>query len=200
MKRTSLFSKVLLGAAVVTLSFGMQSCKDENKQEDPKEVAEEENEAKFDDTANENMEDDSDFMVFAAETDIKEIELGKLAQQKSTNADIKALGKMMVDQHMAASATTKALAAKKNVSLPTALTEKGQEAYKDLNDKTGHDFDKAYADMMVDGHEKAISKMEKASEKATDADIRMWAADMLPTLRTHLEHAKMTKEKVDAVK
>ena len=200
MKRTSLFSKVLLGAAVVTLSFGMQSCKDENKQEDPKEVAEEENEAKFDDTANEDMEDDSDFMVFAAETDMKEIELGKLAQQKSTNPDIKALGKMMVDQHMAASVTTKALAAKKNVSLPTALTEKGQEAYKDLNHKTGHDFDKAYADMMVDGHEKAISKMEKASEKATDADIRMWAADMLPTLRTHLEHAKMTKEKVDAVK
>ncbi|HYD91080.1 MAG TPA: DUF4142 domain-containing protein [Flavobacterium sp.] len=200
MKRTSLFSKALLGAAVVTLSFGMQSCKDENKQEDPKEVAEEENEAKFDDTANEDMESDSDFMVFAAEVDMKEIELGKLAQQKSTNADIKALGKMMVDQHMQSSATTKALATKKNVTLPSSLTEKGQEAYKDLNDKTGHDFDKAYADMMVDAHEKAINKMERASEKASDEEIRMWAANMLPTLRTHLEHAKMTKEKVDAVK
>ena len=65
MKRTSLFSKMLLGAAVVTLSFGMQSCKDENKQEDPKEVAEDENEAKFDDTANEEMEDDADFLIFA---------------------------------------------------------------------------------------------------------------------------------------
>ena len=200
MKRTSLFSKMLLGTAVVTLSFGMQSCKDENKQEDPKEVAEDENEAKFDDTANEEMEDDADFLIFAAEMDMKEIELGKLAQQKSTNPDVKALGKMMVDQHTTASATTKALAAKKNITLPMSLTEKGQEAYKDMNDKTGHDFDEAYADKMVDGHEKAISKMEKASEKAADADIRMWAANMLPTLRTHLEHAKMTKEKVKAVK
>ena len=118
MKRTSLFSKMLLGTAVVTLSFGMQSCKDENKQEDPKEVAEDENEAKFDDTANEEMEDDADFLIFAAEMDMKEIELGKLAQQKSTNPDVKALGKMMVDQHTTASATTKALAAKKNITLP----------------------------------------------------------------------------------
>ena len=53
---------------------------------------------------------------------------------------------------------------------------------------------------MVEGHEKAIEKIEKASEKANDADIRMWAANMLPTLRTHLDHAKQVKEKVDAVK
>jgi len=199
MKRTSLFSKALLGAAVVTLSFGMQSCKNEPKQEDPKEVAEDENEAKFDDV-NEDKEKDSDYLVAAAEVDMKEIELGKLAQQKSTNADVKALGKMMVEQHEKASAETKALAAKKNITLPASLTEKGQDAFKDLNDKTGHDFDKAYTDKMVEGHEKMIEKMEKASEKAEDADIRMWAANMIPTLRKHLEHSKMAKDKVDAIK
>jgi putative membrane protein len=199
MKKTSFFGKALLGAAVVTMSLGTVSCKDENKQEDPKEVAEDENEAKFDDV-NDDKEEDSDYLIAAAEVDMKEIELGKLAQQKSTNKDIQALGKMMVEQHEKAAAETKALAAKKNITLPASLTEKGQDAYKDLNDKTGHDFDKAYADMMVDGHEKTIEKMEKASEKAADQDIRMWAANMLPTLRTHLEHSKMTKEKVDAVK
>lgn len=194
-----MFSKTFLGAAVFTLSLGTVSCKKENKEEDTKEVAEDANEAKFDDV-NDDKEDDSEYLVSAAEVDMKEIELGKLAQQKSTNADVQALGKMMVAQHEKASAETKALAAKKNITLPAALTEKGQDAYKDLNDKTGHDFDKAYADKMVEGHEKMIEKMEKASEKATDADIRMWAANMLPTLRTHLEHAKMTREKVDAVK
>ena len=199
MKRTSLFSKTLLGAAVVTLSFGMQSCKNEPKQEDPKEVAEDQNEAKFDDV-NEEKEKDSDYLVAASEVDMKEIELGKLAQQKSTNADVKALGKMMVEQHEKAAAETKALAAKKNITLPASLTEKGQDAFKDLNDKTGHDFDKAYTDKMVEGHEKMIEKMEKASEKAEDADIRMWAANMIPTLRKHLEHSKMAKDKVDAIK
>lgn len=199
MKRTSIFSKALLGAAVVTLSLGIQSCKSEPKQEDPKEVAEDENEAKFD-NVDEAKEDDSEFLVDAAEVDMAEIQLGKLAQQKSTNADVKALGKMMVEQHEKASADTKAFAAKKNITLPTSLTEDGQKEFKDLNDKSGHDFDKKYADMMVDGHEKLIKRMEKASEKAEDADVRMWAANMLPTLRTHLEHAKMVKDKVDAAK
>lgn len=199
MKRTSIFSKTLLGAAVLTLSLGMQSCKTETKQEDPKEVAEDENEAKFD-NVDEAKEDDSEFLVDAAEVDMEEIGLGKLAQQKSTNPDVKALGKMMVVQHEKSAADLKATAAKKNISLPTSLTEDGQKAFKDLNDKSGHDFDKKYVDLMIAGHEDLIKKMEKASEKATDVDIRTWAATMLSTLRTHLEHAKMTKQKVDAVK
>lgn len=195
MKKTSLLSKTLLGAAVVTLSFGMQSCKNEPKQEDPKEVAEDENEAKFDD-----VEKDADYLVTAAEVDMKEIELGKLAQLKSTNADVKALGKMMEEAHTKSLAELNVVASTKNITLPSSLTDKGQDAYGDLNDKTGHDFDKAYTDKMVDGHEKMIEKMVDASEKAKEADVRMWAANMIPVLRKHLEHAKMTKEKVDAIK
>lgn len=199
MKRTSIFAKALMGAAVVTMSLGAVSCKDEKKAEDPKEVAEDQNEAKFDDT-NEAKEDDSQYLVDAAGMDMKEIELSKLALTKSTNADVKALAQMMIDEHTKASEATKALAGKKNITLPAALPEKGQDKYADLNDKTGKDFDKKFVEVMVDGHEKAIDKMEKASEKANDEEIRMWAANMLPTLRKHLEHAKMTKEKVDAVK
>ncbi|RZJ61626.1 MAG: DUF4142 domain-containing protein [Flavobacterium sp.] len=181
------------------MSFGAVSCKDENKAEDPKEVAEDQNEAKFDDV-NDDKEEDADYMVAAAEVDMKEIELGKLAQQKSTNADVKGLAQMMIDAHTKAGEATKALAAKKNITLPASLTEKGQDKFSDLNDKTGKDFDEKYVDMMVDGHEKMIDKMEKASEKATDEEIRMWAANMLPELRKHLEHSKMVKEKVKAVK
>ncbi len=200
MKRTSILAKSLMGAAVVAMSLGTVSCKDNNKTEDPKEVAEDQNEDKFDDT-NEAKEDDSQYLVDAAEVDMKEIELGKLAQAKSTNADVKAFAKMMIDEHTKASEDLKAAAAKKNISLPMALTEDGQDAVKDLNDeKPGMDFDKKYVDMMVDGHEKTIDKMEKASEKAKEEDVRMWAANMLPTLRKHLDHAKSLQEKLKAMK
>lgn len=195
MKRIPLFSKMFLGAAIVALSFGVQSCKNEPKHEDPKEVAEDENEAKFDD-----VEKDADYLVTAAEVDMKEIELGKLAQLKSTNADVKALGKMMEEAHTKSLTELNVVASAKNITLPASLTEKGQDAYGDLNDKTGHDFDKAYTDKMVEGHEKMIDKMVEASEKAKEADVRMWAANLIPTLRAHLEHAKATKEKVDAIK
>jgi putative membrane protein len=185
---------LLLGFAVGGMF--MTSCKQEPKAEDTKEVAEDQNEAKFDDT-NDAKEDDSQYLVAAAEKDLEEIETGKLALSKGTDPEVKKFGQMMIDDHTKASSTTKPLAEKKNITLPMALTDKGKEHYDDLNDeKAGKDFDMKYADMMVDGHEDAISKLTDASEKASDPEIRSWAGNMVPTLQMHLEHAKMLQEKI----
>ncbi len=195
--------KPLLKMLLLSLTVGgmcLTSCKQDPKPEDTKEVAEDQNEAKFDDT-NEAKEDDSEYLIAAAEKDLAEIETGKLAVSKGTDADVKKLGQMMIDEHTKASAMTKSLAAKKNVSLPTSITDKGKEHFEDLNDeKTGNDFDKKYADMMVDGHEDTISKLKDASEKANDPEIRAWAAGMIPTLETHLTHAKTVQEKLKSKK
>jgi len=192
--KSNLFIKKLFGSAILLLALAIMSCKNENKPADTKEVAEEENERKFDDTK--NKEDDSQYLVEAATTDLKEIEIGKLAQQKSSDPDIKAFGKMLEEDHMKSSADVQKLAQLKNISLPAALTEDGQKMYKELDEKTGLDFDKKFADMMVDGHQKAIDKMTKASEEASDEEIRVWASNKLPTLTAHLEHAKSLKEKI----
>lgn len=198
MKKRTILSKMLLGATVMSMTLGMTSCKD-GKETDPAEVAEEQNEQKFDDT-NEAKEEDSDYLVFAADVNMKEIQMGKLAQQKSTNAEVRSYAEMMINDHNKALENLKKTAEAKNISLPTALSEDAQEAYDDLNDEKAEDFDKKYVDMMVDGHEKTIKKMEKASEKANDEEIRMWAADMLPTLRTHHSEAERLEDALDVMK
>lgn len=200
MKKTSLFSKMFLGAAVLTLSLSTVSCKQEPKPEDSKEAAEDANEQTFDNAANDSLEDDSEYLVFAADTDLKEIELGKLAESKGVHAETKAFGKMMAEMHGKSFEELKTTAAAKNITIPQTVTKDGNDDFKDLNDKTGHDFDKAYADAMVDGHEKAIDKISKAADKAQDPDIKAWAAKMLPNLRSHLEQAKKLQAIVDAAK
>jgi putative membrane protein len=112
-------------------------------------------------------------------------------------ADVKELGKMMVTEHGKALIDLKALADKKQITIPASITEDGQEAYKKLADKKGKDFDKEYCDMMVQGHKEAIEKFEKASTDAVDADIRSWAASMVPSLRTHLDHAITCQQKCE---
>jgi putative membrane protein len=199
MKKTSIvLGKMFLGVAVLGLS--MTSCKQEPKQEDPQEVAEDANEEKFGDMPNDSLEDDSDYIVKAVAVDQKEIALAKLAQTKSTNADVKAFAKQIEEAHAKSEADIKALAAKKNITVPAALSDNAQDKYADLNDKSGADFDKAYADAVVDGHQKFIEKLEKAADKAKDPDIKLWAANALPGLREHLEHAKTLKAKTDALK
>lgn len=198
MKKVNILGKTLLSATLLSLCIGTTSCKQEPKAEDPKEAAEEVNEAKFEE--NDAKEDDSQYLVDAAETDLKEIEIGKLAQQKGTDAEVKAFGKILVDDHTKSWNELKALAEQKQITLPAAITEEGQDDYNKLNEQSGHDFDKKFADMMVDGHKKALDKAQKASEKANDADIRAWGVAKITSLNAHRDHAQMLKDKLDKKK
>jgi len=171
--------------------FSLTSCNN-NKPEDSEEVAEEQNEARFEERKSEK---DAQFLVDAAAINLEEINLGELAQQKGSMVDVKDLGKMMVKEHTAALDELKKLAKSKSIVLPTTLTEDGQDAYDKLNKETGKDFDKQYCDMMVKGHKDAIDKFEKISSKAEDGDIRNWAASMIPSLHNHLEHSIMCQER-----
>ena len=179
-------------ASLIIVLTTLPSCNN-SKPEDTKEVAEEHNDAKFDNA----KEDDAKFLVSAAEINLEEINLGQLAQNNSMNADVKSLGKMMETEHTKELSDLQALAAKKQITIPTALTDDGMSASKKLMEMKASKFDKEYCDMMVNGHKDAISKFEKASTDATDADIRNWASSMLPALRTHLDHSLTCQSKCD---
>jgi len=188
----NVFAVATTSAMLILILAFLPSCNDA-KPEDTKDVAIEHNEAKFDNA----KEDDAKFLVSAAEINLEEIQLGKLAQSNSAHADVKELGRMMVAEHTRAQSDLQALADKKQISLPLTLTENGQEANDKLMGKKGKDFDKEYCDMTVSGHKNAINKFEKASTDASDPEVREWATSMLPALRTHLDHAIACKDKCD---
>lgn len=187
--KKQIMGTIMLGAFAAAVSMGLSSCG--NKTEDTKDVAQEHNDAKFDD----KKAKDAEFLVNAAGINMEEIQLGELAQQQAVSQDVKDLGKMMVDEHQKVQAEVQALATSKSITLPTSLTKDGQDAYDKLMKQTGTDFDKKYANMMVDGHKDAISMFEKESNDAEDADIRNFASKTLPQLRAHLDHSMSCADK-----
>jgi len=69
----------------------------------------------------------------------------------------------------------------------------------ELSGKSGAEFDKAFIDMMVEDHQKAISLFEQAnSEKFSDAGLRKFVSDQLPGLRNHLSRAQQLQKEVDS--
>lgn len=162
------------------------SCSNHPKQEDSKNIAEEHNDAKFDKSTQNN---DAQFLVDAAEINLKEIQLGQLAQKQGIAADVKKLGKAMEEAHTKAQKELRDLAEKKQITVPSSLTDEGQNEYKKLADEKGKDFDKEYCDKMVQGHKDAIDRFEKAARDAVDADIKAWASGMIPTFRAHLDQS-----------
>lgn len=192
MKKTSLIKITLLQVAIVTTIFLTASCTNNQRAQDTKEVAEEHNDAKFDDN---KQERDAQFLVNAAEINLEEIQLGRLAQQKGTTNHVKELGKRMEDAHTKSLNELKVLARNNSISIPTSPTHNAQDAYKNLNEKSGTDFDKAYADMMVSSHKDAISTFEDASNDSYDDGIKKWATTSLASLRTHLDHSIESQKK-----
>ena len=137
-----------------------------------------------------------DFMHEAAIGGMTEVELGKLASTKGANAEVKKFGQMMVTDHSKANAELKALAAKKNVTLPTEPDSSHKSILDDMTGKSGADFDADYVDAMVDDHEDDVAAFEKQAQNATDPDVKAFAAKTLPTLKKHLEAIKAIQSKM----
>ncbi len=138
----------------------------------------------------------SEFLVKAAAGGMMEVDLGSLAQQKATSSDVKDFGSMMVADHSDANSKIKILAAARNVTLPSALSDDHKKMLDDLNAKKGKDFDKAYIDMMVNDHKEDISEFEKASNDIKDADVKAFVDNTLPVLRKHLDAAQAVQKKL----
>lgn len=185
-------------AASACLSFAACS----NNTTDSKEIAQEQNEQKIDDSAlntmnmpnsDNSVKDDADFMVKAADGGMMEVQMGELAQKNGMSPQVKAFGKMMVNDHTKANNELKTLAAQKNVTLPATMGNDNQKMYNDMMGMKGADFDKHYIDHMADDHEDDVEMFRKVSMDAADPNIKAFAAKTLPVLEKHLQKVKEIK-------
>jgi putative membrane protein len=197
MKKYSSLKVALLLVTFVTTILVSGSCGFNEKPKDTKDVAEERNEAKFDSN---KQEKDAQFLVNAAEVNLEQIQLAKLAQQIGRTAHVKELGKMMEASYTKSQNQLMMLAKSKNINIPTSPTENAKDSYNRLNEKSGDDFDKAYADMVVNIHKDAIEIFEKATTEGTDSEIKNWAIATLPDMRTHLNHSIDCQKKCEEMK
>ena len=132
---------------------------------------------------------DQEFFTKAAGGGMFEVEVGKLAESKAGDPQVKAFGSMLVKDHGAANDELKALASRKGAQLPASLPADKQKKVDKLSKSKS--FDKDFIkEVGLKDHKSDIALFEKTSKGADDADVKAFAAKTLPTLRQHLEHAQ----------
>lgn len=133
--------------------------------------------------------DADDFVEEVSAKGIAEVESAKMAQQKSTSADIKAFAQKMVADHSAVNAELAGIASRKNleVSDEAELANKAKKFM--LEQRDGESFDEAYTKNQVSAHEDTIELFQRASI-SDDVEIAAFANKTLPTLKQHLVTAK----------
>jgi putative membrane protein len=140
---------------------------------------------------------DKSFIQDAYQDGLAEVQTAQMAQQKTSNADVKAFAEKLAADHTASNNELKALGDSKKVSLGSdaSLTAKGKS--KLLDTKSGADFDKAFIDHMVSDHQKDIAAFEKEASEAKDAALKALVEKTLPTLKSHLAAAQSIQQKID---
>jgi len=134
--------------------------------------------------------DPNAFLTVAYQDGLAEIQLSRLALQKSTNTDVKNFAQKMINDHTQANLRISGLAQKSGLTLQTTLSPNRQSIADELSTLSGSDFDKAYMDVNVIVHKKDVRLFRRQSEEGKNADVKSFAQNLLPTLSQHLEMAQ----------
>jgi putative membrane protein len=128
---------------------------------------------------------DAEFMAKAASGGMLEVQLGQQLAQKATTPEAKQFAQQMVIDHTKNNAELKALAAQKNITLPTTLGKDQQQVYDDVLAEKGPALDQKYVKAMLADH---------------GEDIKNFAQKTLPVLQMHLGMLQKIQPVVEAKK
>ena len=125
-----------------------------------------------------------------------DIDAGKLAETKGSNADVKAFGKQMVTDHtgvntQAVDLVTKLKVTPEDNATSKALKSGGDDNLKSLRTLKGTAFDNAYVDHEVVYHQQVLDAVDKTLiPNAKNDELKALLVKVRPAFVAHPEHAK----------
>lgn len=179
----------------ISIMLTAAACNSSGKK-DPEKIADTKNENKEDaGTLNKDIDDDIKFVTEVSSGVLMEVELGKYAQEHASSNDVKQFGAKMVEDHGKDRVTIEALAAKKNITIPSTPADDFQKHIDELEKYEGAEFDKEYISFMVSDHHDDIDEFNKEVKNGKDKEIVAFANKGLPVLKEHLQMAEAINKK-----
>ncbi|AYZ01176.1 DUF4142 domain-containing protein [Burkholderia multivorans] len=132
---------------------------------------------------------DAEFVDKAAMLGKTELLASQLAADRSSNAEVKAFARRMIDDHERLARELRRLGVDKGVPVQTRMLV--DPALNTLRTLSGPAFDRAYVQLAGPAaHEEAIRTYEAEARDGHDAQLRAFAARTLPMLKNHLAAAR----------
>jgi putative membrane protein len=114
--------------------------------------------------------------------------MGRLGAQRGASHAVKTFSQMLITDHSKANSELEALAKRKGLTWPPDDAQVASSL--PLAKKSGAEFDREFARVSIEDHEKDIAAFEKEIKSGSDPDVKSWAERTLPTLRAHLASAR----------
>lgn len=132
------------------------------------------------------------FVAKATADNSMQIELAKVARERSSSAQVRELANRIIDDHEALNRkfTDFSVAKKAHGQAHGTPAEDVTEDKLRLQQLKGEALDQAFAGMMVAEHQKIIPLYERAANDGHNPKLRQIAEEGLPMLRDHLQRAR----------
>jgi len=105
-----------------------------------------------------------------------------------SDQQVKDFGQMLVNDHQENLDKAKSVAQTIGMSPPESVSAEQKAMYDKLGKLTGRQFDREFAQHMVQDHRKDITVFERESKKS--GEVASFAQDTLPVLKKHLQTAE----------
>lgn len=140
--------------------------------------------------AKDDVKADAKWIREVAADNLLEVDLGKVAQKRATNASVKQFGDRMMADHTKAQDELVSMATSHGLPLKPELGPRHEQKVDQLQKAPHKDFDRDYIRSMIEDHNADISYLENEGEHAHSAPVRDYAKKYLPVLQDHLKEAK----------
>jgi putative membrane protein len=133
----------------------------------------------------------TNYVTYAQNSDLFEIEAGKIAVQKAQNKEVREYARQMVDHHTATANRLNASARQSGVTATVpALSVKQRTKLDELQNASLSSFDKLYITTQLEAHERAIRLHNSYAMTGDQPMLRSASTEMVPTIRAHLSEAQ----------
>jgi putative membrane protein len=138
---------------------------------------------------------DKAFVRKALQGGMAEVQLGQLAQQKSSNDDVKQFAQKMVDDHTKLGDEMKQVAQQLNVKPPDSPSGKDKSTMSKLQALNGDEFDKAYIKDMVKDHQQDEKDFKTEANNTTNPTLKQVASQGAQVIGEHLQMIEQIAQK-----
>lgn len=133
---------------------------------------------------------DERFIRSAASAARMQVELGRIAQRRASDARVKQFGQRMIDDNRKAERDLLDVAIHRDITIPPGMTPAHRSLMGQIAPLVGDTFDREYVRMMVGEHLALVREYDEEARNALDPHVRDAAEKNLPNLRDHLEKAR----------
>lgn len=146
---------------------------------------------------------DAEVLGVTEEANRREIEMANLAVKKAKTPEVKKFANEMRSTHQKALDTEKKLGHKAKMApaesdTTTTLKTETDQTLKELRDKTGKDFDRAYMDAQVKLHKDTLDMIDnRLMPAAQNGDVKSMLTDMRQKVADHLSKAEDARNKIE---